>query len=172
MVLGTTGSKVYENFTVVDSDNNLVTGIPPSAFTVDLYNPSGFEVSGSITVTITELGAGHYQSDFTPTSAGTWYLTVYHPYYFPWGKSDDILVYKSDFNLISDDLEKVLGLVHSNIYIDNPVYDGDGNLTGARIRIYSTSGSVGTNSDVIATYQITAPGDGPGRFTSWKQVET
>ena len=49
--------------------------------------------------------------------------------------------------------------------------DGDGNLTSARTRIYSVPGSVGTVNDVIGTYEITAPGNGAGKFTSWKQVK-
>jgi hypothetical protein len=69
-----------------------------------------------------------------------------------------------------DYLKRIIGLVHENIFIDNPVYDGDGNLTSARLRIYSNPSDVGTANNVIGTYQITAPGDGAGRFTSWKQV--
>ena len=68
-------------------------------------------------------------------------------------------------------LKRIIGLVHENIYIDNPIYDGDGNLTSARLRIYSDPSSVGTSSNVIGTYQITSPGDGAGRFTSWQQVK-
>jgi hypothetical protein len=67
-------------------------------------------------------------------------------------------------------LQRMAGLMHENIFIDTPVYDGDGNLTSARVRIYSAAGSVGTANDVIGTYTITAPGDGPGRFTQWSQV--
>jgi hypothetical protein len=69
-------------------------------------------------------------------------------------------------------LKRIIGLVHENIFIDNPIYDGDGNLTSARLRIYSTPGDVGSNNNVIGEYQITSPGDGPGRFTNWKQVRT
>jgi hypothetical protein len=68
-------------------------------------------------------------------------------------------------------LQRIGGLVHENIYIDNPIYDGDGNMTSARLRLYSAPGSVGTANDVIGTYEITAPSDGAGRFTSWKQVK-
>jgi hypothetical protein len=69
-------------------------------------------------------------------------------------------------------LQRMAGLVHENIYIDQPVYDGDGNMTSARLRLYSNPASVGTVNDVIGTYQITAPGDGAGRFTYWKQVRS
>jgi hypothetical protein len=68
-------------------------------------------------------------------------------------------------------LRKALGLMHENIYIDNPVYDGDTNLTSARVRIYSDPSSTGTANDVIGTYEITAPGSGPGKFITWKQIK-
>ncbi len=71
-----------------------------------------------------------------------------------------------------DYLQRIIGLVHENIYIDQPVYDGDSNLTSARLRIYSNPSDVGTSNGVIGTYQITAPGDGAGRFVSWKQVRS
>jgi hypothetical protein len=68
-------------------------------------------------------------------------------------------------------IDKILGLVHSNIYMDNPVYDKMGNLESVRIRLYSSSGSVGTDNDVLATYQVTAPSSDYGKFITWKQVE-
>jgi hypothetical protein len=71
---------------------------------------------------------------------------------------------------ISNDIKRLLGLTHENIFIDNPVYDGDGNLTSARVRIYSNPASVGTLVDVIGTYQISAPSTAPGQFTTWSQV--
>jgi hypothetical protein len=71
---------------------------------------------------------------------------------------------------ISNDLKKVLGLVHENIFIDNPTYDGDGNMTSARVRIYSNPASVGTGNDVIGTYQVSAPSSAPGQFITWSQI--
>lgn len=68
-------------------------------------------------------------------------------------------------------LKRVLGLAHENIFIDNPVYDNDGNLTSARVRIYSNSSDVGTSNGVIGAYQITAPSSAPGRFITWKQIK-
>jgi hypothetical protein len=67
--------------------------------------------------------------------------------------------------------KRLLGLLHENISIDQPVYDEHGNLSGARVRIYSEAGSVGTDSDVLATYTITAPSTAPGQFTTWNQVK-
>ncbi len=64
-----------------------------------------------------------------------------------------------------------LGLNNENTYIDNTVFDTDGNLTSARVRSYSVAGSVGTASDVLATYTITAVGTGEGMFSTWKMVK-
>jgi len=67
-------------------------------------------------------------------------------------------------------LQRIVGLLHENIFIDTPVYDENNNLVSARVRIYSAAGSVGTDSDIIGTYTITSTGDGPGKFTNWSQV--
>jgi hypothetical protein len=162
---------VEEFFSVVDSSSNFINGLDSTSITTYLFNPAGIEVSSSIHVTITGLGNGHYIASFTPNTLGIWLLTLVHPIYFPWGKSNDIEVYTSDFTRISDQLNRVLGLVHQNVYIDQPTYDSDNNLVGARLRIYTDKTSVGTNLNVLATYTITSVGDGPGRFTHWEQVE-
>jgi hypothetical protein len=74
-------------------------------------------------------------------------------------------------NIDKDKIDKILGLVHQNIFIDNTKFDRDGNMYGARLRIYSDSSSVGTTMNVLATYQITAQTTGIGKFSYWKQVE-
>lgn len=66
---------------------------------------------------------------------------------------------------------QIAGLVHNNISIDSTTYDGNDNLISGRVRIYSESGSVGTDNNVISTYIITAIGAGQGKILSWKQVE-
>ena len=69
----------------------------------------------------------------------------------------------------SNDLKRALGLMHENIYIDTPVYDDFNNLISARVRIYSTNTSVGTDNDVIGTYIIASDSTACGQFTNWKQ---
>lgn len=171
MNLGVVNYPVTEFFVVVDSQNHLIPNLDSTAFISYIYNPYGAEVSATIPVTITYLSNGHYIASFTPNVVGTWVLTVINAQYFPYGKTNDIQVYTSSFNGISADLKRVLGLVHQNIYIDQPTYDGDGNLVGGRLRIYTDSASVGTNINVLATYRITSTGDGAGKFTYWQQVE-
>ena len=75
-------------------------------------------------------------------------------------------------NIRTVETSKVLGLSHENIYIDNPVFDNYGVMTSGRVRIYSAGASVGTTSNVLATYTITSVGNGvQGQFTTWKQVK-
>jgi hypothetical protein len=72
---------------------------------------------------------------------------------------------------IDTNLKRALGLLHENIFIDQPTYDTNNNLVSARVRIYSNPFDVGTAISVIGTYTITAVGDGAGKFTTWQQVK-
>ena len=71
---------------------------------------------------------------------------------------------------IYDIVRRTLGLVHHNMYIDEPVYDDVGNMISARVRIYSDAASVGTDTNVIETYLITADGTECGQFNYWQQT--
>lgn len=95
---GKKDSLVKDDFVVTDSAGNLITGIPPSAFTKKLYNPSGTEVSGTITVTITELGLGNYRASFTPNVIGDWLLVIAHATYFSYGKRENYLISETLFD--------------------------------------------------------------------------
>jgi hypothetical protein len=146
---------VKEAFTVVNTSNTLVSGIPTAEFTAHLFNPNDEEVDLS-TVTYAELGYGHYRASFIPNQVGNWLFVVYHPTHFPWGKSNNIQVFANDFDSIASMLQRVLGLVQENFSVDQAIYDADNNLTSSRVRTYSDSSSIGTDSNIIATYQMTA----------------
>jgi len=75
-------------------------------------------------------------------------------------------------NTIQTDIKRTLGLMHENIHIDLPTYDSNDNLIGARVRIYSTPDRVGTDLNVIGTYDITSIADGAGKFVTWQQTKT
>ncbi len=57
---------------------------------------------------------------------------------------------------VAADVLRTLGLAQENQHIDNVTTDISGRMTSARLRTYSVAGSVGTASDVLATYTITA----------------
>jgi hypothetical protein len=172
MIHGVKDRPVDEHFTVSDAAGNLISGIDSSEFTVYLYDPTGAEVDGTKADFFTELGGGSYKYTFTPDSNGVWYVNVTHPTYFPWGKTDDIYVDTADMSEIYEIVRKTLGLVHHNMYIDNPTYDEHGNMISARVRIYDSAANVGTDTGVIETYLITADGTACGQFDFWQQVVT
>lgn len=63
------------------------------------------------------------------------------------------------FNELTDNVERALGLVQENYYIDNTTYteyNGAQLMTAGRMRTYSESASVGTDNNVIAIYNIEA----------------
>ena len=61
--------------------------------------------------------------------------------------------------------------VQENFFIDQTSYDTFNNLTQSRIRIYSTSSDVGTDTNVIATYQMDATYDSDGNMSDYKFVK-
>ena len=70
---------------------------------------------------------------------------------------------------LNDMIERMLGISQENFYIDSTVFTG-ANMTSCRIRIYSVAGSVGTASDVIATYNMTTTYAGDN-LASYKMVK-
>lgn len=68
-------------------------------------------------------------------------------------------------------LDRILGLAQENQYLDTAVFDSNGNMTSCRIRIYSVANSVGTNSNVLATYTITCTYTN-NLLTTFKVVKT
>jgi|LGOV01.1.fsa_nt_gb hypothetical protein len=74
-----------------------------------------------------------------------------------------------DFDNLETLIERTLGMNQENFYIDNTVF-ASGNMTSCRIRIYSVAGSVGSASDVIATYNMTAGYSGD-EMTTYKMVK-
>ena len=62
----------------------------------------------------------------------------------------------ADLATVAADVLRTLGLAQENQHIDNVTTDIYGRMTSARMRTYSAAGSVGTDSDVLATYTITA----------------
>jgi len=145
---------------IVYKSENFATGKTVTAY---FWNPS---LVKSALQTFTEIELGLYYLDYNFSVAGTFiglfYENAVAKTFHPFRVTE--LATKSS-------IDKILGLSHENIYIDNTSYDANGNLTSARVRIYSNAGSVGTDNDVIETYTITAAGSGQGKFTSWKQVK-
>ncbi len=82
---------------------------------------------------------------------------------------DEDITEHSSVNSFGLSVQKTLGLLDENSAIDQQVYNTDHRLTSARKRTYSNKLSVGTDSDVLATYTITATWSGQ-ELTSYKMV--
>lgn len=168
MDFGKINENVYECFTVTDINGNRISGLTNNDFIVTLFGPDDVLTNN---VTISEIASGHYRAMFVPDKIGDYFIAIYHNEYFPWGKTGNIAVYNDDFNSIGNTQKTLLGLMHENIFIDSTVFDEFNNLVKARVRIYSDSSSVGTDENIIGTYNMSCNSNGPGKFKMWKQIK-
>lgn len=110
--------------------------------------------NGAVTPpTISELGNGFYKYSFDIETLGE------DIYFVTSDGGTNILtglVLFSNNNSLQEKVDRLLGLDHENQFIDQTIYDGNDNLTSARLRIYSTPADVGTGTNVINTYTITS----------------
>lgn len=136
---------------------------------VTILNSDGSTKTARATAGIYEIGGGCYGKNLTFDD--DWYGII------KWDTGGGSPVYAveeyiaTDVSDIATDIKRVLGLLHENIYIDNASYDSHNNLIGGRVRIYSDAASVGSSSDVIATYTITVDAPSEGKFTSFKMIK-
>lgn len=161
--------KISLNLTLINNDNS-----PESNATVTykIYNSSNtLELSGSPAYN-SQLGS--YIDIIEPST--DWLTQQEGIYYVVWEISDTIEDYPNIvteelyINSYDNKLDRLLGISHENVFIDEPVYDRFDNLQSARLRIYSDSSSVGTDNNVIATYRMEADTTNVAKFNSWQQV--
>ena len=142
--------------------------------TYQIFDPSATIEYVSGAATFSSLTKSYIDTVIPSTS---WLTQAVGSYLIIWSISDTddefYSTYTEDLqiNIDKTKIDKILGLVHQNILIDQTVYDDYGNLSDARLRIYTDSASIGTNNNVLSTYQITAISTESGKFTTWKQVE-
>ena len=161
----------YDEFVVLDENDNPVTGLIDSNFTKNLYNPDNNEVaniSGGTSVAITEMGDGIYKVSFTPNKLGDWFLIVYNSTYFPWGKGNGYRCVEYLTNNVIELLRRILGLSQENYRIFSPVYDARSNLLSGLVKIYPSASDVDTDTNSIARYQITATYNSKNEMNSYK----
>ena len=130
--------------------------------TITIYNLS----NNSIVINASPMSeietSGYFKYHFSPSPISfTEYLCIMT-------NSIDEEYYKIE---LGGYVDKILGLVHHNIYIDEPEYDEYDNMVSSRLRIYSNPDSVGSSANVISSYRVTSLGIENGKFSMWKQVE-
>lgn len=101
--------------------------------------------------TIEELNLGFYKFSFDIDSVGE------DVYYVVTDGGTNLLTgtipYRSVESLTDIALRNI-GLCQENQFIDQMNYDGNNSLLSARLRTYESSADVGTDNNVLATYQI------------------
>lgn len=123
----------YDNFQVLDEDNNAITGLIDDDFIIKLYNSNNIEVSSSIPITMLELEDGFYRISFIPDLIGNWLLVIYHSIYFPYGKAEDYNCYKSDMN--------DLYLIKEKVDTINQISSGNWKMINNQLIIYEENGN-------------------------------
>ena len=160
---GTTAENKTITFKILDSDGTVLTDWSDGIVDGD---DDTYITSGDVV----ELGEGEYGLSFEFRTAFTGFIRIKAV-----ESGVDDLIASEPITVVSNylsDIKRLLGLNYENVYIDTPVYDAYNNLTSARMRAYSVAASVGTDSNVIATYTITAVASGVNRFTTCRQVRS
>lgn len=137
------------------------------------------DATGTVEVVSSQTAAynsntGSYTDTLIPSAS--WTTQEVGSYLISWSIADTdddfptIMTEPLEISLDVTKVDRILGLVHENIYIDNTNFDVLSNLVSARLRIYSNAVDVGTSNNVLSTYTISAAPTGAGKFLNWRQV--
>jgi len=148
------------------------TGLTP---TIDIWLSDGSSVVSS--ASMSEVDGGFYYFDFTSYDDDLDYfiradagpsLSDTDRYI---AGTNEIGQVTSQLTLQDTALSYILGLVQSNFRIQNQTYDGNGNLTAAKISIYPSA--IETDNDVnpLATYTVSASYGASGNLTDYKVTQ-
>lgn len=109
----------------------------------DLYGQARiYDSLGALvnTTNLTHLTEGLYGATWTPTAEG--YYSFLAELYFDVGRTVSAGYEKQgetiDVSEFRTNVLRLLGLVHENAVVDQQVYNIDGNITSARIRVYDS----------------------------------
>lgn len=138
----------YLELFITDLSGNPKVGLHPT-YTIYKSIDNSIITNGSLT----DIGNGIYQANYTFTTLGQYYIV----YTTPSGYSDET----ESINVITDlakesTLLRALGLADENKKILNTVHDSDGNLTSALVKVYPSATDFENDTNVLATYEFSA----------------
>lgn len=129
-----------------------------------VYNDAGGVVT---TINLAHVAGGLYQAVYTPGTEG--YYQVVYRMYFDVARTQDagyeVQAETLDVSGFRTNIIRLLGLVHENAIVDLTTYDGDGNLTSGRVRLYNNSANASAaavaspatyDTGKVAEWQVTA----------------
>ena len=167
------GATIIDSFSAIDFDGySKVTGL--STFTISVWRDS---VEVAIPVTISEIGtSGEYKIVLSSSVVGFLKVQILVDY------NKDIWEWEYDVGTGSMSgiyamIQRVLGLTQENVFIDNTVYDSDGQLINSRVRIFDSKANCDAATDggtettgLIATYEQTTAWEALNQFRIYKQT--
>lgn len=140
-------------------------------------------VSPVATLDLDHKALGRYEANFTP-SASAVYSAVFIVYADAGHTVENIIYSRAVEQIFAstesiDDIAalilRVLGLVHENIFIDNTVHDGNGQLVGCRVRLFDSRANCEAATDggsetvgLTATYEMSTVYEGVGKMGSYR----
>jgi hypothetical protein len=167
------GDTVVDQFPVFSDDGyTKVSG--QTSFVSSVWKDAVVE---AVPVTISEIGSsGNYKVEFEPDDEGLWRVEVLIDY-----NKDiwymDCLVISGTTQDIYEMVRRALGLIHENIFIDETVFDADGQLVSCRTRLFDSKTNCDAATDggsettgLIAMYTLTSVWEGINRFKILKQT--
>lgn len=144
----------YLELFVTNTIGSPVTGLS-TTFIIYKASDNSIVTSGSLT----DKGNGTYQSLYTFTVLGEYYIIYTTP-----------LTYSNEIETISviedyakdDDLLRNLGLSDENKKILDTVHDANGQITYAIVKLFPSATDFDNDTNVMATYEYNATYDGNG----------
>lgn len=129
---------------------------------------------------------GRYEAQFIPQYVGVYSAvfrvfsdearTIESIYYSR--EVEQIFVTQSGLDDLASKLIRVLGLTHENVFIDNTVYDQQGQLITARVRLFDSKEHVEMATDggtedagLIATYNVQSQYESLGRMSTYRMIK-
>jgi len=144
----------YLELFVTDNVGDPVTGLT-TTFVIYKASDNSIITSGSLT----DKGNGTYQSSYTFTVLGQFYIIYTTPSEYT-NEIETVLVmedYAKD-----DDLLRNLGLSDENKKISDTVHNSTGNITYAIVRLFPSATDFDNDTNVMATYEYNATYDANG----------
>lgn len=137
---GVPGEQVADQFPVFEDDGYTKhSGLAGGTFTPSVW-VDGFEHVAAVTVDEID-SSGEYRIAYTPDIIGYWKVEIFNVYNSEYWISE-VDVGDATLSTLYADMQRVLGLLHRNALLDNQIYDGEGRLTGARLRVFADKSNV------------------------------
>lgn len=191
-----TGAPVADHFSAFEDDGySKRSGLTAGDFTATVYKDGA--LAPTVVVTITEIGTtGEYKVAFTLSATGFYSVQaligfskeIWEGEYTAGATLDSVTLLLEQImnkdgggafdpstdsleairDLLEVDLSRILGLLHYNAIVDKQTYDVNGQLTGARLRVFTDETKVpsvpgGTETDgLVQEYVIEAQFGGVG----------